>query len=141
MSSRECRYYVNTNFFVDLEEGRRGALEFLRRRRGVCTSRILVREYAAVGRQAVARRLAAMHGISIRKVPVLRLLKAARRVLAEWGVREPGENTLVDVAHILAALRLGARFFVTSDRAACNRAIRLGIKCINHRTGEEYAPP
>ncbi|MEB3778774.1 MAG: hypothetical protein GSR85_00870 [Desulfurococcales archaeon] len=45
------------------------------------------------------------------------------------------------MAHILAAKRLGARFFVTSDTASCNRAIKLGIKCINHRTGEEYAPP
>jgi len=135
-----CRYYVNTNFFIDLEEGRSEALDFLKRRQGVCTSRILIREYAAVGRQAAARRLARVHGIRVYRVPVLRLLRMARMVLAEWGVDRPSENTVVDVAHILAAKRLGARFFVTSDRTSCNRAIRLGLTCINHRTGEEHAP-
>ncbi|MEB3778773.1 MAG: hypothetical protein GSR85_00865 [Desulfurococcales archaeon] len=79
----ECRYYVNTNFFIDLEEERSEALEFLKRRRGVYTSRILIREYAVVGKQAMARRLAMTHGIRVYRVPVLRLLKAARRMLAE----------------------------------------------------------
>ena len=59
----------------------------------------------------------------------------------ELSVRESGETTLVDASYILATLRLGAMFLATGDRAACNRAIRLGIKCINHRTGEEHAPP
>lgn len=46
-----CLHYVNTNFFVGLEEGVREAVEFARRYRGeIRTSRLLVREYGVVNR-------------------------------------------------------------------------------------------
>lgn len=137
-----CRYYVNTNFFIDLEEGRRETIEFARRYQGrLCTSRILVREYAAVNRQGIARRLAELYGVAIYKVPVSSLLERARRVLRSWGVERPSDSSVADVAHMLAARMLGASYFVTGDRRACRRAIRLGLSCINHRSGEYYAPP
>jgi len=56
-------------------------------------------------------------------------------------VKEPSDNTVYDIAHILAAMMIGASYVVSADEATCRRAIRLGIPCINHRTGEEYAPP
>ncbi|BES82752.1 hypothetical protein [Pyrodictium abyssi] len=138
---RRCRYYVNTNFFVDLEDSRREAIEFALRHRGMlCTSKLLIREYAAVNKQATARLLARSYGIRVYSVGVLRLLKRAKSLLQKWGVAALSDNTVVDVAHILAAKELGARYFVTSDSQACKKAIRLGLYCINHRTGEEYAP-
>ena len=61
----QCRYYVNTNFFVDLEEGRPGAVGFARRRRGLCTSTLLVWEYREEGLGWLARRLAREYRIGI----------------------------------------------------------------------------
>lgn len=133
-----CRYYVNTNFFVDLEEGRPEALEFARRRRGLCTSTILIWEYREVDQGWLARMLARRHGIGIIWVPVLQVMEIVKETLAPHA----GRNTRLDYAHILVALNTpGIRTFVTSDRDSCNRALRLGLYCINHRTGEEYAPP
>ncbi len=132
-----CRYYVNTNFFVDLEEGVPGALGFARARRGLCTSSIILWEYREVGQAWLARRLAADHGIAIVRVPIIRAARAAREVAP----RGSSWNTILDYAHILAALstpRIDT--FVTSDAQSCNRALRMGLYCINHRTGEERAP-
>ncbi|MCE4603304.1 MAG: hypothetical protein F7B18_08995 [Desulfurococcales archaeon] len=140
MPRRKCRYYVNINFFVDLEGEKPEAVAFARRR-GLCTSSVLLHEYRIAGKPPRALRLARAYGIRIYKVPVLRLRRRARALLLEWGVKEPSDNTVYDVAHILAAKILGASYFVTADDAACRRAIRLGVSCINHRTGEEYAPP
>lgn len=139
MPKRKCRYYVNTNFFVDLEEGRAEAVGFARRRRGLCTSYVLLHEYRAAGRASIALRLARTYNIRVYKVPVLRLRKRARALLLEWGVEEPSENTVYDLAHILAAMMIGALYVVSADEATCRRAIGLGLHCINHRTGEEYA--
>ncbi len=139
MPRRRCRYYVNTNFFVDLELERPEALLFAKRRRNICTSQVLVHEYRAVGKPSKALSLARSYGIRIYKVPVLRLRRKARALLMEWGITRPSENTIYDVAHILAAKLLGASYFVTADDSACRKAIRLGIPCVNHRTGEEYA--
>ena len=133
-----CRYYVNTNFFVDLEEGRREAVEFARRRRGLCTSTLLVWEYREEGLGWVARRLAREHGVRIVWVPVLRVARLVRERVAP----NAGWNTRLDYAHILVALNTpGVQALVTSDNDTCRRAIRLGLYCINHRTGEEHAPP
>ncbi len=134
-----CRYYVNTNFFVDLEEGKPEAVGFARRRRGLCTSTILVWEYREEGLGWLARRLAGQHGIVIVRVNPRRAFELAFRRLAP-----PGStlNTILDYAHILAAVSTPCvKTFVTGDRASCNRALRLGLYCINHRTGEEHAPP
>ena len=134
---RRCRYYVNTNFFVDLGEKRREAVGFAKRNRGfICTSTVLVFEYRQHGKGYVARDVARRYGIRIYKVPVLALLSEARELAG------PGasSNTIFDYAHILAAIQLGIDYFVTSDKAACNKAISLGLCCINHRTGETRCP-
>ena len=132
---------MNTNFFVDLEDSREEAIEFALRRKGtLCTSKLLIREYAAVNKQAAAWLLAWSYDIRVYTVGVLRLLKRAKSLLQKWGIAAPSDNTVVDIAHIIAAKELGARYFVTSDSQACKKAIRLGLYCINHRTGEEYAP-
>ena len=134
----QCRYYVNTNFFVDLEEGRPGAVGFARRRRGLCTSTLLVWEYREEGLGWLARRLAREYRIGIVWVPVLRVARLVRERIAP----RAGWNTRLDYAHILVALSTpGIRTFVTSDRDTCRRALRHGLYCLNHRTGEEYAPP
>ena len=40
---RKCRYYVNSNFVVDLMRGRREAVGLARRLKGrLCTSRVLL---------------------------------------------------------------------------------------------------
>ena len=141
MPGRRCRYYLNTSFFADLEAGRPEALAFARRRRGLCTSSVLLYEYRAAGRASVAKALARTYGVRVYKVPVRRLRERAILLLAEWGVTKPSDNTILDVAHILAAKAVGATYMVSADASTCKRAIRLGLYCINHRTGAEHAPP
>ena len=131
---RRCKYYVNTNFFVDLEEGRKEAIEFAKKHRGnLCTSTLLVAEYRAVGRGFVAKRLAKTYGIRVYKVKRSKYVREARSLL---GV-DASPNTVIDAAHVLIARRLGT-VFVTSDKRACKRAIRLGVDCINYREGRFY---
>ncbi len=132
-----CRYYVNTNFFVDLEEDRPEAIAFARRRSGLCTSTILLWEYREEGLGWLARRLARQHEIRIIWVPVLRIARLVKERVAP----RAGWNTRLDYAHILVALNTpGVQMFVTSDQDTCRRALRLGLYCMNHRTGEERAP-
>jgi len=134
---RRCRYYVNTNFFVDLEEGRLEAVQFAERYRGyICTSSVLVYEYRQYGIGYVARRLARRYGIRVYKVRVLALLDEASSIAGP----NASANTVFDYAHILAARKLGAKTFVTSDKASCRRAIRLGLCCLDHREGREECP-
>ena len=132
-----CRYYVNTNFFVDLEEGRREATSLARRRAGLCTSNLVVWEYREAGLGWLARRLAREYGIAVVWAPILRAARLAERLAPR-----AGWNTKLDYAHIIIALSTpGVDTFVTSDAGACRRALRLGLYCLNHRTGEERAPP
>jgi len=51
-----------------------------------------------------------------------------------------GPNTLLDLVHIYAAKAIGARYFVTADRAACRRAIKAGLCCMEYREGRERCP-
>lgn len=87
----------------------------------------------------MARALARLYGIHVYRVSMLKLLRKASRILLELGVRKPSENMVIDVAHILAAKELGAKFFVTSDKRACKRAVRLGLNCTDYKMGEIYA--
>jgi len=134
---KRCRYYVNTNFFVDLDEGKREAIELAKRNRGaLCTSTVLVYEYRQYGIGYVAKRLARRYGIRVYKLAVLTLLEEASSIAGP----SASANTVFDYAHILAAKRIGAKTFVTSDKASCRRAIRLGLCCLNHRSGETLCP-
>ncbi len=128
-----CRYYVNTNFVVDLGRGGYHAMIFARRYRGLlCTSSILVYEFRRAGRGSWCRDLLRRHSISIIRVPVLKYYRRALEVLRDLGVKRPSENTVFDTAHILVCLDHGL-VFVTSDKRSCNRAIRLGVECIMYR--------
>ncbi|AEM38400.1 hypothetical protein Pyrfu_0529 [Pyrolobus fumarii 1A] len=129
-----CKYYVNTNFFVDLSEERSEAVSFARRNRGViCTSTVLVFEYRQYEKGFVARSIARRYDIRIYRVPVLALLSEARDLAGPHA----SINTIFDYAHILAAKMIGAEYMVTSDKGACNKAIELGLCCINHGSGGE----
>jgi len=134
-----CRYYVNTNFFVDLEEDVNSAVTFARRHRGLCTSSILIWEYREVGQGRLARRIARLYRIVVVRVNVRRAFELALENLARPG---SSYNTVLDYAHILVALNTpGVNTFVTGDEDSCRRALSLGLYCLNHRTGDEYAPP
>jgi len=130
---KRCRFYVNTNFFVDLEKGEPKAVAFARKHRGeLCTSTLLVMEYRAVGKGYVAKRIAREFGIAIVKASrgiVSRALRVCREVL---GIARPSPNTVIDVAHILMAKRLGATF-VTADESSVSRARKLGVEALNYR--------
>ena len=137
--AKRCKFYLDTSFFVDLEKERLEALRFVREHGGeLCSSVLLVYEYRAAHRGSVARRLAAEYGIRIIWVRPS-ILKQAENILRELGVKNPSMNTIHDTAHILAAKSIGA-IFVTSDKRACKRAVKLGVPCINHRTREEHWP-
>ncbi len=84
----------------------------------------------------VAKRLARRYGIRVYKVRVLALLDEASSIAGP----NVSANTVFDYAHILAARKLGAKTFVTSDRASCRRAIRLSLCCPDHREGREECP-
>ncbi len=121
----KCRYYVNTNFVIDLGKGDYSAIGFARRFHGfLCTSSILVYEFRRVGRGSWCRNLLRRYGIHVIRVPVLRYYRRAIEVLRDMGVRRPSENTVFDTAHILVCRDHGLAF-VTSDKRSCNRAIRV----------------
>ena len=134
---RRCKYYVNTNFFVDLEEGRKEAIEFAKKHRGnLCTSTLLIYEYRQYGLGYVARRLARRYEIHVYKVAILSMLERANSLAGS----RASSNTVFDYSHILAAKRIGAKAFVTADKRSCRRAIRLGFCCLNYRSGETLCP-
>ena len=66
-------------------------------------------------------------------------LKRALGLLHRLGIVSAGTNTIYDVAHMLIAKKLGAAF-VTADKRACRRAVKLGVPCYNYRTGEMLWP-
>ncbi|BEP17258.1 hypothetical protein PYJP_06100 [Pyrofollis japonicus] len=136
---RRCKYYVNTNFIVDLMRSNAAAVGFAKRRRGVmCSSSLVVAEFREIGRSSAARRAMAEHGVRLVKLRRPTLRRLAKRVILE----HPGlsVNSFLDYLHVYAARLMGVEYFVTSDRAACNRAIRAGLCCINYRSGEERCP-
>ena len=142
MARRSRRlYYVNTNFVVDLKDGVREAIVFARRHRGLLyTSKLAVKEFAAAGLGWLAKRVCTEHDILIVK-PVKvwgNVRKSAYQAVARVGASSA--NTIADYLHIYTALYTGARYFVTADDAACNRALRAGLCCVNHRTGVVLCP-
>ena len=138
---RRCRYYVNTSFVIDLMEGHRAAVAFARRAKGeLCSSKLLLVEFKGTGRVAAVKETLREYRVTVLRVSPRRMLDEALETLTRMGLREPSDNTIFDTAHILTA-RLYSLTFVTADDAACNRAIRLGVECINYRTGEHRAPP
>ena len=135
---RRCRYYVNTNFFIDLEKGVPEAEAFATRHRGeVCTSTVLLREFRNVRRGYVARNLARRYGIGI--VKVRSPSRLAKRALQEAVSRGLSPSKLYDLMHIYVAKRLRAAL-VTADDWCCREAVKRGVACYNHREGKWYAP-
>ena len=138
---KRCRYYVNTNFVVDLLEKRREAIVFAVRHRGtICSSRVLLHEFKGTGKLVDAKRILGSYGITVYKLGKRRAWVAARVEEAIAVLPRVGPNTLLDWIHIFAARALGAKYFVTADRAVCKRAIRAGLCCINYREGGEEYP-
>ncbi len=135
------RYYVNTNFVVDLWKGRSEATAFALSHRGeLYTSKLLIREFSSIGAGWAARRICAEYDIQIVRLSKIwsNVKKAAFRAILESGAISP--NTVLDYLHVYTAVYTGAEYFVTADAAACNRALRAGLCCINHRRGTELCP-
>ena len=140
MPRARCRYYVNTNFIVDLMMGKRAAVSFARRHRGaLCTSSLALVELREVGAAGAAKRALREHGVRVVKLSASTLKRLAKRVLREHPTIT-SYNTFLDYMHVYIARLLRADYFVTSDRAACNRAIRAGLCCIDPRGGGERCP-
>ena len=117
---RRCRYYVNTNFVVNLMKGRREAVSFARRYRGaLCTSSLALTEFREVGAAGAARRALQEHGVRVVKLGASTLKRLAKRILREHPTIA-SYNTFLDYMHVYIAQLLRAEYFVTSDRAACN---------------------
>jgi len=144
LACKRPRYYVNANFTIDYADGVPEAVRFARGRQGCfATSNLLLVELRASRRPRVLLDALQELGVRVYRVPVLRLLREAVAVLRSMGVARPGLNTVFDTAHILATRRLsryGVKYFVTSDRAAYQRALRLKVCAVNYRTGEEDCP-
>lgn len=100
----------------------------------------MLHEFKTSGRLAEAKRACRVYDIAVYKLGKKKSWIAAR--LEEVLARAPriSPNTLLDWVHIYAAKALGATHFVTADRAACRRAIRAGLCCINYREGWEWCP-
>ena len=131
-----CKYMVNMNYAVDLARGESGAWAFASARRcSVCAGVILSAELRRAEARSELRRALTAAGVHWVRVPkerarVRRLLASALALLAAAGT--VSANTVYDTAYILEARELGATL-VTGDRAACKRAIRLGVCCIYTR--------
>ena len=131
-----CRYLVNMNYVVDLAAGRSGAWSFAKRNKcSVCAGTVLAAELRRARARSELRRAlmeAGVHWLRVAKERsrVRRLLARALALLADTGTTSI--NTVYDTAYILEARELGATL-VTGDKAACKRAIRLGICCIYTR--------
>ena len=142
MARRSRRpYYVNTNFVVDLKDGVREAIVFAQQHRGLLyTSKLTIKEFARKRLAWLAKRVCAQYDIAIvkpRKARV-RIRREAALAFAKAGGSSP--NTFIDYLHVYTALYTGARYFVTADDATCNRALRAGLCCVNHRTGVLQCP-
>ncbi len=142
MARRSRRsYYVNTNFVVDLKDGVREAIVFAQQHRGLLyTSKLTIREFAQKRLAWLAKRICTQYDIAIVKPRKVwsKVRKSAYQAVAR--VRASSPNTIADYLHVYTALYTGARYFVTADDAACNRALRAGLCCVNHRTGVVLCP-
>ncbi len=132
---------MNTNFVVDLLEARREALVFAEKLRGaMCTSTVLIHEFKGTGRLSDVKHTLERYGVAVYKLRKKKAWIAARVAEAISSAPRIGPNTLLDWIHVYAARALGAKYFVTADRAACRRAIRAGLCCVNYREGREECP-